>query len=239
MQKKSARAALRPAILVAIACFATAYLGALDMKTAALPSTAALPDEGAGPPAPPDAHAIAALLGENPRIRSYAVTRSEDGKWIRLSAQAETAYPVDASTITGIVENYVGASKIFSRIGWVKIIGKAENGTITEQFSGVKAFGFKFYTTNRFRQWTSGEADYTVMHFLQIASGGTMRNCSGYWAVADRSTADRPMCYMDYSLSFEALDQFPGQEAVMRSFGEADVLRALEELGQAAKKNGG
>ncbi|HUX40228.1 MAG TPA: hypothetical protein VMV83_03585 [Rectinemataceae bacterium] len=241
MQKKSARAALRPAFLVAIACFATAFLGALDTgtaRTATLPASATLPDEGAGPPPPPDADVTVALLGENPRIRSYTVTRSGDGKWIRLSAQAETAYPVGASTITEIVENYVGASKIFSRIGWVKIIDKVENGTITEQFSGVKAFGFKFYTTNRFRQWTSGENDYTVMHFLQVASGGTMRNCSGYWAVADRSTPDKPMCYLDYSLSFEALDQFPGQESVMRGFGEADVLLALKELGQAAEKTG-
>lgn len=216
-----------------------ANLGATDswtVATASVPSSAVLPDDAAGLPAAPDTATTLALLGENPRMRSYAVGRSEDGKWIRLTAQAETAYPVGASTITEIIENYVGASKVFSRIGWVKIIDKLDNGAITEQFSGVKAFGFKFYTTNRFHQWTSDTNDYTVMHFLQIASGGTMRNCSGYWAVADRSTPGEPLCYLDYSLSFEALDQFPGQEAVMRGFGEADVLRALKELGQAATK---
>ena len=225
-----------------MACLTMAALGA--QRAASGPSTAITSSVaepagyGAELPAPPDIPATLALLAEKPRMLSYAVTRGEDGKWLHLAAEAETAYPVRAATIAGIVQNYVGASKIFSRIGWVKILDRQDNGTITEQYSGVKAFGFKFYTTNRFRMWTSGVGDYTVMHFLQVESGGTMRNCSGYWAVVDRSTADEPLCYIHYGLSFEALDQFPGQEAVMQGFGEEDVLRALKELGQTAEKQG-
>lgn len=230
-----------------LALLLPASLGAADLaaQSAAFASrppppaifpAAAASDRSEELPSPPDRATARSLLAGRPRALTYQVTRSEDGKWIRLSAETEAAYPVHASTIEGIIKNYVGASKVFSRIDWVKIIEKLDNGAITEQFSGVKAFGFKFYTTNRFHMWTSGKGDYTVMHFLQVASGGTLRDCSGYWAVVDRSTADAPLCYLHYSLSFEARDQFPGQEAVMRSFGEADVLRALNELGNAAEK---
>ena len=132
----------------------------------------------------------------------------------------------------------MNASKVFSRIDWVRIVGTSPDGVITEQLSGVKAFGFKFYTTNRFRHWKSLDGDYTILNFLQTESGSTMRNCAGAWSIADRSSPGAPLCYLHYSLAFDALDRFPGQEAVMRDFGQADVLRVLGELGAAAKKAG-
>lgn len=192
------------------------------------------PSASAALPAPPGAAAVRALLASGPRVLSYEVGRSEDGKWIRLSSVCEAAYPVPAATLKAILEDYAGAPKVFSRIGWVKILDRYPDGALTEQYSGVLAFGFKFYTTNRFHQWTSREGPYINLHFEQVTSGGTMRGCDGAWSLVDRSGSEGPLSFLHYAIAFETLAQFPGQEAVMRNFGESDILRVLKELGEAA-----
>ena len=186
-------------------------------------------------PEAPDMETTRRLLSEKPRMLSYEVKSGTESGWITLSASCESAYAASATTIEKILENYVGAPKIFSRIDWVRIVDRLPDGAITEQSSGIKAFGLKFYPVTRFHQWTSRDADYINMNFIQVASGGTLKNCYGAYSVADRSTADSPLCYFHYSISFEARLEFPGQEAIMRNFGAADIERVVTELGEAAK----
>ena len=225
-------------MLVVLAFTAARLAAQSEGSVPVLASVDAVPQLGLDLPQPPDFEATKRLLEGAPRMLSYSVKSDDTGEWIKFSATCETAYPVSGTSLEAILQDYANAAKVFSRIDWVKIVDRLPNGVITEQFSGIKALGVKFYTKNRFHQWTSREAGYVNMNFYQIESGGTMRNCIGAWSVVDRSKPGEPLCYLHYDLSFDTLAQFPGQEAAMRGLGEADVLRVLKELGTAARERG-
>lgn len=227
----------RPRLLLALltTVFVSTALSTYGQAALSQPASIVTPASTQAPP-PPDLADIHTLLGKPPHLISYRVTSSSDGKWIGLSAECETAYPAPAATIQALLEDYPGASRIFSRIGWAKIVDTLPDGTIVEQYSGVKVFGIEFYTLSRFREWTSRDSDYAIVNFVQIGSDGSMRNCDGSWSIADRSQDGKSLSYLRYEISFETLAKYPGQELAMRNFGQADIIRVLNELGAAAKK---
>jgi hypothetical protein len=175
-------------------------------------------------------------LVDKPLQISYTVSKAQGSKWIRLDAEYETAYPVSAATVVAILANYEGIPRILSRVASVKVLERLPDGAIIEQRSGVKAFGIEFYTTVHFHNRTLLEKPgNTTFFFDQIDSGGTMENCSGFWQVIDRSSPGSPLVLIRYRLTFDVLDQFPGQEPIMRSFGPGDIERTLRELGSSAE----
>jgi len=186
---------------------------------------------GAEPPG-----TLAAQPALQPLQISYSVTRAENSRWISLRADYEIDFPVPPEALSSILEDYERLSGVFTRIDWAKVVSRREGWVITEQRSGVKAFGIEFYTNLFFRNRSDRSNPGKVrVIFEQEGEAKTLINSQGYWDIEDRSSPAGPLSHLHYRIAFDTLAQYPGQETIMRNFGPGDIERTIKELGLAAE----
>jgi hypothetical protein len=187
------------------------------------------------------------LAGESPanggsaQQLSFEVSdyRDDQGRrWIHLSSEFECLYDERMDDLIATLWNFPNAPKVFSRIETVRVLSRSPTSAVTEQRTAFRLFGFAFISNLIFnnvlvRRGTSGAR----VSFELIETDGSCLSTVGSWDLEDRSDLSGSATYARFSLESYVEPRFPGQAAIMRGFGAADMRRTMRELGLATKRS--
>jgi hypothetical protein len=176
-----------------------------------------------------------------PRQLRFEVSDYRDGngkKWLRMSYDFECAYGERMDKVIATLWDFRSSPKVFSRIESIRLRSDTGSAAVTEQRTVVRVLGLAFasdlvFSTALTRQ---GPAAATV-GFEMIETDGSCLSSRGSWAMEDRSVPGFPSTYVRYTVETDIEPRFPGQAAIMRGFGAADVKAAMRELGQAMARS--
>jgi hypothetical protein len=191
--------------------------------------------------AAPAASAPGAPGAAAPRQLRYDVSDYRDvgGKrWIRLNCDFECAYGENMEKVIATLWDFKSTPKVFSRIESVRLRSDTGTAAVTEQRLVVRVLGLAFVSDLVYGNALTrrGEKEATV-GFAMIESDGSCLSTSGAWDMEDRSLPSVPSTYVRYSFETIIEPRFPGQAAIMRGFGAADVKSAMRELGLAMARS--
>ena len=161
--------------------------------------------------------------------------RDPQGKrWIHLSCEFEYSYQARMEDIIVTLWDFPRAPKIFSRIESVRVLSDTGTVAVTDQRTAVRVLGLAFISNLVFRSTlTRRNPDSTTLSYETIKTDGSCLSAAGAWYLEEKSASSGPSTYARYSLESYVEPRFPGQAAIMRGFGAADVKKVMRELGQA------
>jgi hypothetical protein len=176
------------------------------------------------------------------RLLSFAVSdfRDSGGKrWIRMSCEYEGHYKESVDDLVATLWDFPRSPRVFSRIEAVRVRSDADGAAVTEQKSAVRVLGLAFVSNLVFSNRVSrdGPGDATVS-FEMIETDGSCLSAKGCWTFEDDPGPDGGATLARYSIESCVAPRFPGQEAVMRIFGAAEIGRLMRELGAAVARKG-
>jgi hypothetical protein len=182
---------------------------------------------------------LASLFGAE-RELAFEVSdyRDAEGKaWIRLSGAFESAYRADLEAVIATLWDFGSAPRTFSRIEAVKV--RSDTGTVAviEQRTGIRVLGFSYLSNLVFRESLSRGGPLAArIGFESIEVDGTTLSARGSWTLEGFDDASGGSTYVRYEMESLVAPAFPAQSLIMRRFGEADLRKALRELGSAAAR---
>lgn len=181
--------------------------------------------------------------GYSPRPLFFEVDNYRDakgGRWIHMSYECECVYRANMETVAGILWDFADSPKVFSRVESVRLRSGDERSSVTEQRTAIRVLGLSFISELVFKNsFERPGPKETIIDFGTIETDGSCLSSKGSWVLEDWSDSSGPVTYVKYSVDGYVALRFPGQAAIMRSFGPADVKRVMRELGEAISKKGG
>jgi hypothetical protein len=165
--------------------------------------------------------------------------RDSQGKtWIHLHGRFECEYGQTVDDIVATLRDFENAPKVFSRIEAIKVRSVAGSIVVTEQRSAVRVLGLAFISNLVFKnELEQRDSDSAKVSFELVESDGSCLSTLGSWTLEDRSGPSGPTTYAIFMLDSLVQPRFPGQAAIMRSFGAGDLKRTMRELGLSVKRS--
>jgi hypothetical protein len=157
--------------------------------------------------------------------------------WIRTSVHVEAVFDGTLSDAVAILDDYENYPKVFSRISAVKLRSKAKGVTVMDQRNLVAVMGLRYETNLVFRsEFLPRGPGRMAETFAMTESDGSTRVSEGSWELEEVCLDTGPAVYLRYYCLILVEPRFPMQLQIMQSFGKADFVKTVEELGAAMKK---
>ena len=187
-------------------------------------------------PAPAE---LAALRGHARAIDYDAsLQKLPDGtSWIRTVVHVEAVFDGTLSEAVAILDDYENYPKVFSRISAVKLRSKAKGVTVMDQRNLVAVMGLRYETNLVFRSEFQPRGPGRMAEtFAMTESDGSTRVSEGSWELEEVRLDSGPAVYLRYYCLIMVEPRFPMQLQIMQSFGKADFVKTVEELGAEMRK---
>jgi hypothetical protein len=161
--------------------------------------------------------------------------RDEGGKrWIRVQGAFEYVYRASLDRVVAALWDFRSSPEVFSRIEAIRVRSDTGTQAVTEQRTAVRVLGLAFVSNLVFRNALARPGPRSaVVSFETIETDGSCLSARGAWELEEIGDPGSPSTRVIYSLESYIEPRFPGQAAIMRSFGAADFRKVMRELGLA------
>jgi hypothetical protein len=179
------------------------------------------------------------LLG-SPRELAFDVSRvraADEKDWIRLSSVFECAYRAGIESVIATLWDFRSAPKVFSRIEAVRIRSDTGACAVIEQRTGIRILGLSYLSNLTFRETLSRTGPRSAtLGFESIEVDDTTLSSRGSWTLEEAGDASGSVTCVRYEAETCVAPAFPGQEWIMRRFGERDFRKVMLEVGEATDR---
>lgn len=187
-------------------------------------------------PAPAE---LASLRGHARAIDYDAsLQKLPDGtSWIRTVVHVEAVFDGTLDDAVAVLDDYENYPKVFSRISATRIRTKEKGVTVMDQRNLIAIMGLRYETNLVFRSEFIPKGTGRMTEIFEMTeSDGSTRESEGSWEIEEVRLDTGPAVYVRYYCLIMAAPRFPMQLQIMKSFGKADFVKTVEELGAAMRK---
>ncbi len=165
---------------------------------------------------------------------------SDKRTWIDMSAEVDAVFRCPVRPILEVLWDFESSPRVFKRIESVKVRSDDGRIAVTEQKSAIRALGLSVESSLVFENELirNGDGSAAFM-FRTIEVDEATRSVTGSWYLEEFADAEGVATRVRYSVQSNVESTFPGQEWIMRSFGEGDIEDMVRELASAASARAG